>query len=107
MNFRELRLGEYNETVEFDRVVGDMFFDGSLMAIYYIEGSNEFLDGLMPLTYYGSLLILASAFLLGGIALFTKTLYKKYAIFAMVISVLSAIAFFVGITVNLMLDFPT
>lgn len=78
-----------------------------LMIHYDPSGLNSLIGGLKLLTFNGGIFVCASAFLLGCISLFLKTPSKKYAVFAIVISVLSVIMFFVALFVELMLNFPT
>ncbi len=76
------------------------------MVNFDSAGLNPVIGALKPLAYYGSLIIPASAFLLGGITLFIKTSFKKYAVAAMIVSVLSVAVFYIVLMTDLMLNFP-
>jgi hypothetical protein len=65
-----------------------------LMVNHDPTGLNELIKELKPVTGCGSLIISAMAFLSGGIGLFDKTPSRKYAVSAMIISVLSVLIFF-------------
>jgi hypothetical protein len=77
-----------------------------LMVNHDPSGLNLLIRELKPLTYYGGLIISASAFLLGGITLFIKTSSKKHAVITMLISALSVLIFYVMLIINLMRNFP-